>query len=126
MEIMPKRILIIEDSEEIRAVFGIALRHAGYEVVEASDGASGLLQRRVSKPDIVILDIGLPGLNGWEVLLLLKGTEHTADIPVLVVTAYASPEHRRRAEQSGAAGFVAKPVEPTRVAEHVSQLIGPP
>lgn len=90
----------------------------------ADDGPGGLAAARRSKPDLLVLDIGLPQMDGWEVLRHLRADESTADLPVLVLTAHAEEESRRRATDGGADGFVTKPFQPDDFRAEVRRLLG--
>jgi DNA-binding response OmpR family regulator len=102
------------------------LQHYGYQVDEAEDGESGLSSAHENTPDLVILDIGLPGIDGWEVCNQLKSDASFAHTKVLIVTAHTFEEDRARAKECGADGYLAKPVEPSRVYQEVVSLIGTP
>jgi CheY-like chemotaxis protein len=121
-----KRVLIVEDNQDNRVVYAMFLKHYGYLVEEAADGETGLAAAQASPPDLVILDIGLPGIDGWEVCKLLKDDPATARTKILIVTAHTFEEDRARAKECGTDGYLAKPVEPTRVFQEVVALIGAP
>ena len=123
---MAKRILLVEDNQDNRLIYSMILQHAGYQVMEAADGISGLASARNQRPDLILLDIGLPRISGWEVCAELKAGKATADIKILAITALAFEEDRQRAQEHHMDGYLAKPVEPRRVLEEVRRLIGPP
>ena len=123
---MPKRILIIEDNRDNRTIYAMVLKHAGYDVVEAEDGERGIEAVLSQLPDLIVLDIGLPGIDGWQVCSMLKADETTAAIKIIIVTAHAYTEDRLQAERSGANAYLPKPVEPRRVRDEVHRLIGSP
>lgn len=89
----------------------------------AEDGPSGLEAARSSMPDLLVLDIGLPQMDGWEVLRHLRNDEATISLPVLVLTAHAEEESRRRATEGGADGFVTKPFQPDDFRREVKRLL---
>lgn len=120
-----KTVLLVEDNEDNRVVFATILRHYGYEVIEAEDGETGLHLARTRRPDLVLMDISIPVMDGWEATRVLKDDSATADIPVIAVTAHALAEDRARARSIGFDGFLAKPVQPRLVLEEVQRFIGP-
>jgi CheY-like chemotaxis protein len=118
-----QRVLVIEDSASVRRLIEVCLRVLGVDVTSAADGVSGLEAVRTVQPDAVVLDIGLPGLDGWEVLRQLRSDEGTASIKVLVLTAHAQPEMADRAEQGGADSFMTKPFRPLDLRVQVEKLL---
>lgn len=123
---MAKRVLIVEDNEDNSKIYSMVLQHAGFEVREAGDGASGVVQATEFQPDLIVLDVGLPRMSGWEVCRIVKSLPKTKHIQVLFVTAHAYPEDREMAFQVGGDGYLPKPVEPRRIAGEVIKMIGPP
>jgi two-component system, cell cycle response regulator DivK len=119
-----KLVLLVEDNEDNRVIYATILRHYGYRVEEATTGLEALEAAPRVRPDVMILDIALPELNGWTVAARLKEDPGTRDLPILVVTAQAFPDDRERAVEAGCAGFLVKPVGPQRVVEEVQRLIG--
>ncbi len=89
----------------------------------AEDGIQGLAVARETLPDAIVLDIGLPGMDGWEVLRHLRAGEDTQSIKVLVLTAHAQPEVAEQAAQGGADDFMTKPFRPIDLREHVEKLL---
>lgn len=118
-----QRVLVIEDSASVRRLIEVCLRVLGVNVASASDGVSGLAAIRADRPDAVVLDIGLPGLDGWEVLRQLRDDEDTASIKVLVLTAHAQPEMADKAERGGADSFMTKPFRPLDLRVQVEKLL---
>lgn len=119
-----KTVLLVEDNEDNLLVYRTILEHVGYSVIEARDGEQGLESARASHPDIILMDISIPKLDGWEVTRRLKADESTRDIPVVALTAHALEEDREKALLAGCDGYLAKPVEPRRVVEEVRRFIG--
>jgi CheY-like chemotaxis protein len=101
-------VLLIEDDEATSTMYTTRLESDGYSVIVASDGESGLARALLEQPDIIYLDLRLPGLDGFEVLEHLRGQEHTATIPVIILTNYSEPELRQRGLQLGAFEFLVK------------------
>jgi len=118
-----QRVLVIEDSASVRRLIEVCLRVLGVDVRSANDGTSGLEAIQQERPDAVVLDIGLPGLDGWEVLRRLRDDPDTADLKVLVLTAHAQPEMADRAAQGGADSFMTKPFRPLDLRVQVEKLL---
>jgi DNA-binding response OmpR family regulator len=118
-----QRILVVEDSPMIQRIIEICLRQPSRHFDQRRDGASGLAAARDLHPDLMILDIRLPGIDGWEVLRQLRGTEDGKDIAVLVVTGHNDTAARRRAQSEGADGFLSKPFRPDDLRRAVDLLV---
>jgi DNA-binding response OmpR family regulator len=99
----------------IQRLVEVCLRPAGFEVSLASDGPSGLAAALNDPPDLVILDVGLPGMDGWEVLSHIRADERTRNVTVLVLTAHAQEETREKADRDGADAFLTKPFRPNEL-----------
>lgn len=112
-------ILIVEDDEDSRYVYQLILEANGFEVLTAASGTEGLRLAREHKPAAVLMDISIPGMDGWTVTRALKEDPSTASLPVIVITAHAFPEDREMAEEVGCDGFLTKPCEPRLVLEEV-------
>ena len=121
-----KVVLLVEDNDDNRNVYSLLLRHVGYEVVEASDGQAAIEAVLTRKPDLILLDISIPKIDGWTVARMLKDVPATSTIPLVAVTAHAFQKDRAIATEIGFAAYMAKPVEPRDVMKCVEQLIGPP
>lgn len=121
-----KVVLIVEDNADNRTIFSAILHYRGYEVLEAEDGLTGLHMAREHKPNLLLLDIHLPRMNGWEVAAALRGEDDTATIPIVAVTAHSADEARRMARRAGLQGFLGKPIAPRVLADTVERVIGPP
>ena len=119
-----RTVLVVEDDAPLRRMVSIFLRAAGYHVRPAEDGPSGLALARDERPDLVLLDLMLPGLDGWEVLRRIKGDARTAAIPVLVLTASVDPPLTEHALRLGATRFLAKPIDSRVLVEHVDAAVG--
>ena len=119
-----RTVLVVEDDAPLRSMISIFLRAAGYRVCAAEDGPSGLALARDERPDLMLLDLMMPGLDGWEVLRRIKGDARTAAIPVLVLTASVDPPLTEHALQLGATRFLAKPIDSRVLVEHVDAVLG--
>jgi len=117
------RILVIEDSASVRRLIEVCLRVLDVELMAAEDGLKGLEAARENIPDVIVLDVGLPGMDGWEVLGHLRAEEATREIRVLVLTAHAQPEIAEQAVQGGADDFMTKPFRPMELRERIEKLL---
>ncbi len=95
---MPKKVLLVEDNVDNRTIYRTILEFAGYTLIEAEDGESALRQARNCGPDLILMDISIPLVDGWEVTRTLKADPVTSGIPVIALTAHALADDRRRAE----------------------------
>jgi signal transduction histidine kinase len=107
-------ILLIDDSNDIRALVRLLLEQGGHAVVEADEGYLGLELARTRRPDLVLTDLALPGLSGWDIARMLKSDPKTAEIPVVALTAHAMRGDRERAIALGCDGFIVKPIDDER------------
>ncbi len=119
----PPLILIVDDNLDAREMYGMYLEHEGFRWAEAIDGHEALLQTKVEKPALILMDATMPRMDGWEAVRLLKADETTRHIPLIMLTAHAFDEHRERAMQAGADGFLAKPVLPDALAREIRQFL---
>ena len=122
---MGKRILMVEDDGDARIIFRTILEHEGYQVMELTGGATTTAVVRRERPDLVLLDIGLPDIDGWEVATRLRSDPDVSAVPILVVTAEERSDGRERAQQLSV-GLLAKPISPITIAAEVRQRVGPP
>ncbi len=116
-------VLIVEDHRDIREIYAAALRHSGYRVLEASDGGEGIQLARQHKPDLVVMDLGLPLVDGWEATEVLKADPETSHIPVVAVSVYVHDFYRGRAQVVGCDSFLCKPCEPTKLLGEITRLL---
>ena len=105
-------ILIIEDNEQNMYLLTFLLEKNGYTVMQASDGLQGIKAAVQYKPAVILLDIQLPGMSGYEVAERLKKMNEVARIPIIAVTSYAMPGDREKAEKAGCIGYIEKPIDP--------------
>jgi len=117
-------VLLVEDNEDNRIIYSTVLRHLGYEVVEAQDGLRAVELARSLKPDIILMDISIPEMDGWEATRVLRQDPITKDIPIVALTAHALADDRERATALGFTSYLAKPVEPRAVVAEVRRWIG--
>jgi CheY-like chemotaxis protein len=124
MPSVPKTVLLVEDNEDNRIVYSTILRHFGYRVMEALNGEEGIATARSEKPDLILMDISIPIIDGWEATQVLKHDPETRQIPIIALTAHALASDRERAMQVGCDGYLAKPCEPRAVVAEVQRFLG--
>ena len=117
-------LLLVEDNEDNRIIYSTVLRHVGYDVVEALNGRQALELARSANPDLILMDISIPEMDGWEVTRILRQDPATRDIPIIALTAHALADDRERAQAVGFTSYLAKPVEPRAVVAEVQRWIG--
>lgn len=117
-------VLLVEDNEDNRIVYSTILRHAGYRVIEAGDGETGIALARSEHPALILMDVSIPVIDGWQATRMLKDDAETRDIPVIALTAHALEEDRVRAREVGCDGYIPKPAEPRLVLRHVDEQLG--
>lgn len=120
-----KTVLIVEDQLEMRAISAAYLHHFGYRVLATDNGSEGLQVAREEHPDLVLMDISVPGLDGLRVTEALKGDPETRDIPVLIISAHPYGSVGQRAFEAGCDGWLGKPLDPRRLLEEVRRRLGP-
>ena len=118
------RILLVEDNEMNRDMLSRRLERRGYEVICAVDGEEGVVRAKDDAPDVVLMDLSLPGIDGWEATRQLKAAEETRAIPVLALTAHAMAGDRERALEAGCDEFDTKPVDLPRLVDKIEALLG--
>jgi two-component system cell cycle response regulator DivK len=121
---MPKTVLLVDDDEDSRAICSTILRHHGYHVLEARDGGGGFQMALDVKPDVIVMDLNLPVLDGLAAMKQIKETPETSGIAVIVLTARASPADLAQGRDAGCDGYLTKPCPPVRVLEEVQRLVG--
>lgn len=120
---MNSTILLVEDNEDNRTIYRTILEHVGYTVVEAADGEEGIRQARERLPDLILMDVSIPKINGWDATRALKGDSATRHIPIIALTAHALEQDRQRAREAGCDGYLAKPIPPREVIEEVRRFL---
>lgn len=119
-------ILIADDEEDIKIILSMYLENTGFAVETAFDGLDAIERAKVSKPDLILMDIMMPIIDGIEVTRKLKGAAETKDIPVVMLTAAAQSAMIDRAMTAGAADYIAKPFEPDHVKEVIERILAAP
>jgi two-component system cell cycle response regulator DivK len=118
-----KRILIVEDTPDNRQIMRDLLTSAGFELIEAVDGGAGVDAALVHRPDLILMDIQLPILDGYEATRRIKSNPETAGIPIIAVTSYALSGDEAKALAAGCDGYVAKPFSPRQLLAKVRELV---
>jgi len=121
---MKKRILIIEDHPETSEMMARMLELEGYEVLIASDGKMGIEKTLSEKPNLILLDVMLPGMSGFEVCEKLKSDPKTSQIPIIIVSIRAAEESIRKGKSLGANDYLPKPFDPAKLLELVKKYLG--
>ncbi|MEM1350637.1 MAG: response regulator [Myxococcota bacterium] len=117
------KILLVEDNEMNRDMLARRLSRRGYEVVVAVDGQEGIDKARSERPDVILMDLSLPIVDGWTATRQLKGDDDTSSIPVIALTAHAMTADRDKALQAGCDDFDTKPVEIKRLLSKIEQQL---
>ena len=118
------RILLVEDNEMNRDMLSRRLVRNGYEVVIAIDGQQGVDMALSERPDLILMDISIPVIDGWEATQVLKHDPDTRGIPIIALTAHALASDREKAMEVGCDGYLAKPCEPRAVVAEVQRFLG--
>ena len=121
---MERTVLIIEDEKLIIVSTQMVLEAAGFRVESATNGEDGIAKARSLSPDLILLDIMMPGIDGWETLTRLKRDQETAGIPVIIFTAREHARGHQKSAEMGAADYFRKPFEPDELIELVEKHIG--
>jgi two-component system, cell cycle response regulator DivK len=120
---MSKRVLVVEDQEDNRQILRDLLASAGYEMIEAHDGAGALIAARTQSPDLILMDIQLPILDGYEATRRIKAQSDLRHIPIVVVTSYALSGDEQKARAAGCDAYVAKPYSPRKLLETINRYL---
>jgi CheY-like chemotaxis protein len=117
------KILVVDDEEHIVMILKDSLEFSGFQVITAFNGEEALEVVDKDRPDLIVLDIGMPKLDGWEVCRRLKGSEATKQIPIIILTAYAQMSDQKKGAALGAERFVSKPCDLTYLVEEINALL---
>ena len=120
---MAKKILIIEDTENNRVLLARRLKPKGYDIVAAENAESGLAMVPTERPDLILMDVGLPGMDGWTATRQLKSDAETQGIPVIALTAHAMQGDREKATEAGCDDYETKPIDFARLFEKIDRLL---
>ena len=120
-----KKILVVDDNEDNREILVFRLQQLGFEVLVASNGKEAIETASQAKPDVILMDLRMPVMDGWEATRALRQTEWGKDLPVVAITAHAMEEDRRRALTAGCNEFIPKPVmDYSVIHETIQRLVG--
>lgn len=119
-----KTVLLVEDNEDNLIIYTTILRFGGYRVVQARDGRAALDAARTVAPDLILMDVSIPFVDGLEVTRRLKSDPATRRIPIIALTAHALPSDRDRALEAGCDGYISKPAEPRAILAAVRRKLG--
>ena len=117
------KILIVEDNEMNRDMLSRRLERKGYDVVMAEDGKKGVDMSKSENPDLILMDLSLPVMDGWEATSTIKGNEETEKIPIIVLTAHAMAGDREKALDAGADEYDTKPIDFKRLLGKIKEFI---
>jgi CheY-like chemotaxis protein len=117
------KILLVEDNEMNRDMLSRRLIRRGYDVIEAVDGVKGIEAVQNCRPDVILMDVSLPEMDGWEATYLLKASTETQNIPIIILTAHATLEDREKSEIAGCDDFEIKPIVFSRLIRKIESLV---
>lgn len=120
---LPKKILVVDDNQDSRELVVKVLKNKGYEMVEAADGEEAIEKAIAERPNLILLDISIPKLNGYEVTQKLKGMEEFENIPIVALTAHAMKGDRMKALEAGCEGYITKPINVRELPAQVKSFI---
>jgi two-component system cell cycle response regulator DivK len=120
---MSKRILVIEDTDDNRRILRDLLSNAGFELIEATDGEQGVAAAAAQRPDLILMDIQLPVIDGYEASRRIKANPELRHIPIIAITSYALAGDEQKTAAAGCEGYVAKPFSPRQVLALVRQFL---
>lgn len=121
----PNRILLVEDNHDNRELMKFLLERAGYEVLTGKDGREAIETAHRELPNLVLMDLSLPEIDGWTAARLLKSDPKTAQIPLLAITAHTLPGDRKHAMESGFDGYISKPINVKLFSEEIEKALQP-
>jgi two-component system, cell cycle response regulator DivK len=120
---MTRRILVVEDHEDNRQILRVLLGSAGYQMIEAHDGETALTTAASERPDLILMDIQLPGLDGYEATRRIKADPALSGIPIIAVTSYALSGDEDKARAAGCSAYVAKPYSPLELLKKLREYL---
>lgn len=120
---MTKRILVVEDTEDNRKIIRDLLSSVGYELIEAVDGAEGVVSAQRERPDLILMDIQLPVLDGYEATRRIRAIPELAAVPIIAVTSYALSGDEAKTRAAGCDGYVAKPFSPRQLLAKIREFL---
>lgn len=118
-----KTVLLVEDNDDNQVIYSLILSHHGYAVLQARDGERGVQMARDHLPDLILMDLTIPVIDGLQATRMLKADPATSGIPIIALTAHVAHEDRTAAKEAGCISFLSKPVEPRRMAVEVLRIL---
>ena len=118
-----KKVLIIEDNEMNFYLLRTIIEKIGHQVIEARDGFTGVKLARTERPDLILMDIQLPGLDGYEATKKIRAAEETKDIPIIAITSYAMVGDKEKTLAAGCTAYIEKPIEPESFIEELKKYL---
>jgi len=118
-----KRILVVEDNEDNFYLIKFILEKIGFVVLKAKDGLSGVKLAIQEKPDVILMDIQLPDIDGLEVTKRIRASEKGHEVPIIALTSYAMPGDREKALAAGCTGYLTKPIDPETIMEEIERCL---
>src|SRR5687768_4325154 len=125
-ELPMKTILVVEDDADTRNIWSTILQHRGYTVYDAADGTQGIILARQQNPDLIVMNLSMPRLDGISTTVLLRNDPQTAKIPIIACTGFIREDGEDHAEDAGCNAYIEKPCEPSRLVAEIERFIGPP
>jgi two-component system cell cycle response regulator DivK len=119
-----KRVLVVEDQEDLRGVLRTLLTGSGYEMLEAADGEAGVVKAKSERPDLVLMDIQMPVLDGYEATRRIKADPDLKTIPIIAVSSFAMKGDEEKARAAGCDHYVTKPYSPMQLLRTIRSLLG--
>ena len=119
------RVLLVEDNEDNFELVRFLLERAGFEVLAGHDGQEALEIARKELPNLILMDLSLPGIDGWTAARMLKDDPNTSHIPLMALTAHTLPGDRKRAMESGFDGYISKPIDVVNFGDSIAKIINP-
>jgi two-component system cell cycle response regulator DivK len=119
-------VLIVDDVQDNRTIYVLFLKFSGYRIAEAENGVEALEKATTLLPDVIVMDLSLPIMDGWEATRRLKGDPRTKHIPVVVLTGHALPEHAQAAREAGCDLVITKPCLPDQLMEAIRRILEAP
>ena len=125
LEVVAKkpRVLVVDDFDDVREMYVDYLKYLGFDAEGATNGREAVRKTLAHKQSLVVMDLAMPVLDGWEATRILRADRRTRDIPIVVLTGHALPEHVKRAKDAGANEVIEKPVEPAALGRIVVQTL---
>ena len=120
------RILFVDDNSDARALYAVCLEYAGFACTTAQDGREAIERIRERRPALILMDVSMPVMDGWEATRRIKANPQTRDIPLYMLTAHVFAEHRQLAVEVGADGFLTKPMSPDALVAEIRRALGMP